>query len=303
MRALLLLLAAAAAMLMLGCGTANVGNSEPMGAMEELDISRDTSALFRRFFNDTVNHQSGGRWSVASNAAGKRWTLSNTSYSGPKSWLLGGNYWNNEQDTLTSNPFTIADNTGGVNLSFFARWSIAEGDSASVQVRKGSLEWTTLATYTAGQNSAYPGWTKYYYALGENFSGVGEVWQIRFVFTSDAAVTDWGIAIDSVSVYQTQLAKPLGVQASDYEFGNGVFVSWQDSTDSVEPDYYTLHRYDSDVWPYFAHLGQVDPYDGGLFGGYFDTTAPKGISCFYWLIAHKAGWPDSPSSTLTTGVW
>ena len=59
-------------------------------------------ATYYKFFADTVNAQSTGRWTTQNIMGKKAWTLSNTCHSAPKSWLFGGNAWPGESDILQS---------------------------------------------------------------------------------------------------------------------------------------------------------------------------------------------------------
>src|SRR5687768_4992784 len=98
MRYLLFLAVTVAALFLSGCGDAGVSPAittgdavinptpsdspedpfEGIGEDNELLDSRSTSAVYTRFFLDSVNHQSTGRWTITDTSGGKAWTLSNT---------------------------------------------------------------------------------------------------------------------------------------------------------------------------------------------------------------------------------
>ena len=98
------------------------------------DELKSASWTFNKFFLDSVNHESGGRWTVTNTSGTKAFTLSNTYFSSNKAWVIGQNYWNREDDEIVSNDFTLTAGMQGIRLSFYARFSIAscDGDEATV---------------------------------------------------------------------------------------------------------------------------------------------------------------------------
>ena len=81
------------------------GPGMPEASPDDIQITDDgkiVSNTYRKFFADSVNSQSWGRWLAFNGGGQKVWTLSNTYNSAPKSFLFGGNYWNREQDFIQS---------------------------------------------------------------------------------------------------------------------------------------------------------------------------------------------------------
>jgi len=257
---------------------------------------KESSNSYRKFFSDSVNAQSTGRWTVTNNSGAKQWTLSNTAASAPKSWLMGGNYWNHESDTLVSNAFTVPDGTNGIALTFYARWKIAFLDMGEVDLYVDGVP-TPGVQFSGGQNPDYPGWTKYYFQLPANTSGADQTWNVGFDLFSDAAGTDFGLGIDNVAVYQTQLNPPLALSASDGLPG-GVTITWSDNNaGNLIPDSYEVWRGDSPGGPYSTLVGTVNYGDPN---SVFDATAPF-LFYYYVAKAKKAGWPDSAYSNEDLG--
>jgi hypothetical protein len=258
------------------------------------------SAAYNKFFLDTVNQHSGGRWTTSNTGGAKAFTLSNTFFSSPKSWVIGQNYWNNENDELQSNSFSVPDGTDGIRISYYTRWRIAAGDEAEAWLWDGD-SWEFITSYTGGQNADWPAWTKQYFELPANASGMDQNWNVAFRFTSNGSGTDWGFGVDSVSVYQTQLNAPLSLSASDGGLPGEVALDWDHNIEgTLTPDFYDVYR---------------APDNGGTPGTY--TAMPvtsvaypmsaasdmTGDGSTYWYVvkARKTGWPDSPASSADYG--
>src|SRR5687767_7042159 len=147
--------------------TTPTGPGMPQVTGDDVQLTDDgkiASNTYIKFFGDSVNEHSWGRWNMINQSGQKAWTLSNTYYSAPKAFLMGGNYWNRESDLLFSNSFTIPAGTDGVRVTYTARWQIAPGDSCMV-IYNSPQGPQIIAIYGAGQNPSYPGWDKYYYEL------------------------------------------------------------------------------------------------------------------------------------------
>jgi len=229
-----------------------------------------------------VNSQSEGRWNILDNSGKKMWMLSNTCHSLPKAWICGCKYWNHENDELITKPFNVNGPAEGLRVSFFTRWKVLEGDFCYVQYRVDGGQWTTLATYTGGQNASYPVWDKQSYALPAVQDEGSFSFEIRFLFTSDASGVDWGWGVDDVSVYQRLPEPPINLTASDGEFFDHVQVDWQDSGDYLTPDGYFVYRADAEAGPYniinFVSFGTTT---------YDDSNVTSGTTYWYKVTAVK----------------
>jgi hypothetical protein len=292
-----------------GCGSSepqqNGNNGQPgigMPAVPPDDISfddgKEASNAYRKFFSDAVNHQSSGRWDVYNLSGAKQWTLSNTAYSAPKAWLLGGNYWNREDDTLNTKLFWIPDGSDGVRLTFTTRWRIGSGDSCSVYYWYSGASAPELVTaLSGGQNPDYPGWTKYTFELPRIIQGGEGNHLVKFQFNSDTVWNDWGIAIDNVAVYQRCLEPPLNVSASDGLPGY-IEISWDHNpAGNLLPDSYKVYRRDRNQDWILHEVGTVDYPATSLVDSLYDPEIPY----TYLVQSVKAGWSNSAPSNEDTG--
>ena len=93
---------------------------------------------------------------------------------------------------------------------FYSRWNILAGDHGKAQYKVNAGAWTDLtgADFSGCQNVAYPGWTKYTFTLPST-GGSSATYRVRLIFTSNSSGTAWGYGVDSVSVYQADLAAPV----------------------------------------------------------------------------------------------
>jgi hypothetical protein len=62
--------------------------------------------------------------------------------------VLGGNYHEWVYSRLISPPFTLVPSSQQPRLRFWQAYSFGEGDSGQVQIKAGTNDWQTLATYT-----------------------------------------------------------------------------------------------------------------------------------------------------------
>lgn len=255
--------------------------------------ARGASVVYSRFFLDSVNHQSGGRWTVEDTSGGKSWTLSNTYQSAPKAWVIGGNYWNRENDSLTSQSFTIPADRPDAKLSFYSRHSVAAGDQAVVQISfNDGTEWSDVAVYNGTNNTSYPGWDKYLFLLPN--AGVDRTCRLRVLFTSNTSGTDWGFGLDSVAVYQTQIDPPANLTAT--AAAGGVDLDWDHPAAGTRPETYTVERGTNVDGP-FTVVGTAD-YPARVF---FDGTAAAGTAYWYRVFATRGGYSSSPISAGIDG--
>lgn len=288
MRSILIALAVCiAAAMFAGCGGGTTDNSGVVltpGVETPVEFPGDGGPIvdtnsgdkavtydFHHIWTDTVNHQSGGRWTVVDNGGKKEWMLSNTCHSAPKSWIIGCKYYNYENDELTSNPITVNGPAKDIRLSFYSRWQIQNGDLGQVQFRIDGGPWLTIQMFTGGQNPSYPAWDKYYYTLPPFLNEGQSQYQLRFVFTSNSTGNAWGYGIDDVSVYQSLPEPPINVQASDGSFSDHIQVDWTDTGYKVQPDGYFVYRSDFQAGPYsiqtFVPFGTNTWDDSGVLPG------------------------------------
>jgi hypothetical protein len=274
------------------------GPGMPAATPDDFVITDDgkiASAIYRKFWADSVNEQSGGRWTVTNiNGPVKTWVLSNTYNSSPKAWLMGGNYWNSDTDSLQSVDFTIPANTGGVRLTFWARWKTAAGDYCDVNYFVDGVG-QLVTSFEGGQNPDYPGWTKYFFVLPDNDTAADQDCSLEFWFDSNGSINDWGIGVDNVAVYQRGLEPPINVDAS--EGGFSITVSWDYAdTGTLDPDFVDIYRSTTSGGPY-------DYQDSVAFNGtlWSDPTALADTNYYYVLKATKDGWFNSADSVEDLG--
>jgi hypothetical protein len=259
------------------------------------------SAAFRYFFHDAVNQHSGGRWTTENQSGKKSWTLSNVFFTDPKAWQLGGNYWNNEADVLTSNGGSVPGDVRGIKLGYHGRWRIAEGDGCSVQYSVDGFPWTEIAFFTAGQNPSFPEWDRYTFALPDS-APFSQTYQVRFVFTSNGSITDMGYGVDRVAIYQTLLTAPAFIEPSKENMGElSVFV--EHNLTGERPSNYDVYRSDTGEFGEYVVVGNT-PYPGTMFNTtWIDETAAPFTEYWYMLRSTKPGWDDSAFSAADFGTY
>jgi hypothetical protein len=289
-----LVLMPCAVLLLAACGGPD---STPVPAANLSETGSDAkaaSATYLKFFEDVGNAASGAKWSISNSSGAKQFALSNTYYSSPKAWVIGQNYWNGENDKLTSVPITIPPFRAGIKLSFYSRWQIALGDYARVDYSTDNGgNWTQLQAFTNGSNAAWPNWTKYTYALPDNMTASAQTWRIRFRFTSNSSGTGWGFGTDSISVYQRELEAPTGVAAGDNTSGP-IDITWDAPADALGPEFYQVFYATNPDGPY-NQGGSFDPQGSGSYDA-ADSTV-------YWfkVRAVKSGYSPGPFSNIDSG--
>lgn len=255
--------------------------------------TKSASTTYTYFFRDYVSDSSAANWTVTNSNGNKLWVLSTANYySAPRSWTIGGNYWNYENDFLESNPFTVPANRSDIRFVFYTKWKILAQDHGRVQYKVNAGTWTTLADFTAGSNAAYPGWTKQTYTLPST-GGSNATYRVRFWFESDASLTDWGMGVDSVSVYQADLAQPTNIAASDGTYTDKIRLTW-DLNSGITPTSYRIYRATSQGGMYSIKATvSTKQYD--------DTTATAGTTYWYKIVALHSGYPDGAFSAPESG--
>jgi hypothetical protein len=274
------------------------GPGMPAASPDDIQLTEDgkiISAAYRKFYGDSVNHHSFGRWNPINVGGQKEWTLSNTFNSAPKAFVFGGNYWNREEDLLFTTPFNVPDMTDGVRLTFTSRWRIAPGDRCDVIYNTPDGP-ALIATFEGGENPAYPGWTKYYFELPGNLDGLGDDSNtVQFFFTSDTATNDWGFGFDDVAVYQRQLEPLTDLSATDALFT--VTLTWShNDAGTLSPEFYDIYRSET---PGSGYVFQESvAYPGSIWG---DPTALSGVVYYYVIVSRRTGWPESAFSNEDSG--
>jgi hypothetical protein len=278
------------------CGAREAVDTTP--PVHPAAAAKSAALAYNYFFSDAVHASSTPKWNVVNTTGRKAWTLSTLAYSAPRSWVIGQNYWNGENDTLTTQPFPIPGLTQGVTLGFRLRYKLQAGDSLKVQYStfgEGS-DWTTLATYISGQNQHYPNWSLRTFALPSNTDFDARRYRVRFHFTSNASLNDWGVSIDNVYVYQQALSAPRNLVAED--LANFVLpLEWDHPADGPVPTVYYIYRATFPTGP-FSKLGEADyPADS-----YVDEEADADTTYFYYVAANRNGYPESPPSNVDSGL-
>jgi len=265
------------------------------------DNDKAASAAYRYFFSDAVNQHSGGRWDVANISGKKQWILSNTFYTDPKAWQIGGNYWYNEHDTLTTHPGLVQAGRRGIKVGFHARYSIAPGDGCSIQYSIDGGPFTEIAFFSASQNPSFPGWDRYTLALPD-CGPADSQYQVRFEFTSDANFNDVGFGVDRFAIYQTLLTPPVNIEPSK-EDPNQLTVYLEHNFDGERPGSYDIYRSEGGEFGSYTLAGNT-AYPGTMFNTtWVDPTATAFTEYWYKIKSTKQGWDDSDFSEADFGSY
>jgi hypothetical protein len=257
---------------------------------------KGASAFFHKMFLDSVNNHSMGRWTVADNGGRKSWGLSNTAFSGPKSWIIGANYYGGESDTLTSRSFTIPANLERVKLAFHTRWQLGAGDSLSVAFSDDDgTTWSEVVSFADGSNADYPNWNKHLFVLPGSASE--RTCRLRLSFTSNGVDHGWGAGIDSVAVYQTLPTGPTGLSASDAFYLDRVVLNWTAPANPGDFTGVTIYRGATAAGPFVP----VDSVTADV-TSYIDVV--EGPAEFYYrVVASREGYVSSAPSTDAGSTW
>jgi hypothetical protein len=100
---------------------------------------------------------------------------------------------------VVSPSFSLAGKTSAT-LTFFNKYKTESGyDFFRVEVStNGGSTWTQLRS-VSGQSTSYPSWAAQVSLSLTSYVGQSNL-KVRFRFTSDTSVTDWGVAFDDVVV-------------------------------------------------------------------------------------------------------
>lgn len=150
--------------------------------------------------NGGFTGQGSWAWGTVGPYGGTRPDFPAGAHSGAKAWgtNLTGDYGNSETIALTSPLIDLSPLQGTTELSWW-QWLRTEAsyDYASVQVRGGGADWTTIYGPVSGIINL--NWTRYAYDLSA-FAGASD-FQVRFLFTSDDSVVYAGWYVDDVTIY------------------------------------------------------------------------------------------------------
>ncbi len=150
--------------------------------------------------NGSFSGQGSWAWGVVGPYGGTRPDFPAGAHSGTNAWgtNLTGDYGNSENIALTSPLIDLSPLQGTTELSWW-QWLRTEQnyDYASVQVRGGGTDWTTIYGPVSGVINL--AWTEFSYDISA-FAGASD-FQVRFLFTSDGSITYPGWYVDDVSIY------------------------------------------------------------------------------------------------------
>ena len=100
---------------------------------------------------------------------------------------------------FVSPSFSLAGKTAAT-LTFYNKYKTESGyDFFRVEVStNGGTSWTQIRS-VSGQSSGYPSWAAQVSLSLNAYAGQSNV-KVRFRFTSDSTIADWGVAFDDVVV-------------------------------------------------------------------------------------------------------
>ncbi|HEX9984835.1 MAG TPA: hypothetical protein VGF69_16355 [Thermoanaerobaculia bacterium] len=142
-------------------------------------------------------------WTLTKNA-GSGWAIetSTDSRSGAKRFKTNvgfTTYYDGADWSVVSPAFSLTGKTAAT-LTFYNKYKTESGyDFFRVEVStNGGTSWTQLRS-VSGQSSGYPAWAPQVTLSLNAYAGQASV-KVRFRFTSDTSVADWGVALDDVLV-------------------------------------------------------------------------------------------------------
>ncbi len=151
-------------------------------------------------FNEGAESGATG-WTYPKNT-GSGWSIQTTtdSFAGSNRFKTNAaytTYIDSADWSLVSPAFSLGGKTAAT-LTFYNKYKTeASYDFAIVEVStNGGTSWTQLRK-VSGQSSGYPSWAPQVSLSLNAYTGNTNC-QIRFRFTSDTSVTDWGYAVDSI---------------------------------------------------------------------------------------------------------
>ena len=142
-------------------------------------------------------------WTFTKNA-GSGWSIetSTDSRSGAKRFKSNvgfATYYDGADWSVVSPAFSLAGKTSAA-LTFYNKYRTESGyDFFRVEIStNGGSTWTQLRS-VSGQSAGYPSWATQVSLSLNGYAGQSNV-KIRFRFTSDSTIADWGVAFDDVVV-------------------------------------------------------------------------------------------------------
>lgn len=142
-------------------------------------------------------------WTFPKNT-GSGWSIETTtdSYAGAKRFKTNvgySTYLNGADWSVVSPAFSLAGKTSST-LTFYNKYKTESGyDFFRVEISTdGGSTWTQLRS-VSGQSASYPAWAAQVSLSLNTYVGQSNV-KVRFRFTSDSSVTDWGVALDEIVV-------------------------------------------------------------------------------------------------------
>ena len=140
----------------------------------------------------TFEKNTGSGWSIETSTDSKSGAKRFKTNVGYTTYLDGADW------KVVSPSFSLAGKTGA-SLTFWNKYKTESGyDFVIVEVSiNGGSTWTQLSK-VSGTSTSYPSWTQRTQSLNA-YAGQSNV-KVRFRFTSDGSVTDWGLAIDDIVV-------------------------------------------------------------------------------------------------------
>lgn len=150
-------------------------------------------------FNEGAESGATG-WTFTKNA-GSGWAIetSTDSYAGTKRFKTNvgfATYYDGADWSVVSPSFSLAGKTSAT-LSFYNKYKTESGyDFSRVEIStNGGTSWTSLRS-VSGQSTGYPSWAQV--TLNLNSYVGNSNCKLRFRFTSDSSVADWGVALDQI---------------------------------------------------------------------------------------------------------
>lgn len=142
-------------------------------------------------------------WTFTKNT-GSGWSIetSTDSYAGASRFKTNvgyTTYLHSADWSVVSPAFSLAGKTGST-LTFYNKYKTESGyDFFRVEIStNGGTSWTQLRS-VSGTSSGYPSWAPQVSLSLNSYAGNSSV-KLRFRFTSDSSVADWGVALDNVVV-------------------------------------------------------------------------------------------------------
>jgi len=141
----------------------------------------------------TLTKNTGSGWSIETSTDVHGGTKRFKTNVGFTTYLDGADW------SVVSPAFSLAGRTSAT-LTFYNKYKTESGyDLWKVEIStNGGTSWTQLRS-VSGQSSGYPAWAPQVSLSLNSYAGQSSV-KLRFRFTSDGSITDWGVALDDIVV-------------------------------------------------------------------------------------------------------